>query len=299
MSNIIFAKISQSAACLGSFASSTKNYAKKGMYQVSQTLNDFQSDTGAMEKACCFGIALLKFKEIDNGLLHILKLQKEWFYATKSVGSFANYFDGNKNFKLPTVKRFNEPVFAPGAQPANALLAISPIKALLKKVYSKVCLEKDYFKIFMDVGSVLQTAKFIQKNNIYSFTRCKLVASRVGNWQVFGKQLNKVPVLQSAFDTPKDLFIIAASSISLIRRVVSLFEKTPLDTNGNEPVTIRNNAWNLGNLLGIVGDVGRLSMVVLGRYYGDQRFFVYIELATRTAGVAKFILDRHMERANQ
>lgn len=272
---------------------------KKGIIKIGQessyVLHAVYSNDG-FEKICSFSLSAFKALDIKGPMVDCFKWQKTWYNVSKFLGSLGRYFkldDKNRyHFTLPERRSFDEPVYRRDQRPN--------IAASIRPWYARI----DFFAINMDIANFFETGKFIQ-TNMYSFPTLQKVATQVGSYQVpvFNKQFDQIFLLQSLCDRPKELFVVAGSTASLFARVGAAIMEIgkPVNPVQNPAIAyVKNKSLSLSNLMGIAGDIGRISLVVLSRHYADRKWFnLGLELPLRTIGVIKFIYDREIGRQDR
>jgi len=268
--------------CIHHFHTHTKHGLLKWGQKTSQIMRDAYIIDG-MEKINLFTSALLKTIALNSQqceksfdpLLETLKAQKNIIYVIKIFSSPANYFtkvNSNYVFGLPQRKEYDQ---------------IKPQVRSFKTI--------DFGKILMDIGNVFDVGKFAQNMQIYSFPQLQRLATSIGNTRIayLNIRFEQIPILNSICDRPKELFAFTAAVIDLGIWITAAIKSIKHKNN----VNVKNPSLSLTNYLKALSCVGRMALIIGGRYCKNIRVLTtVIELPTRTIGLVKFFMDREMGR---
>jgi hypothetical protein len=236
---------------------------KRGTLVVAGELSYIMYDIYSLEgfekwtKATIANLKLLSLipsiKGVFSGVIATLEAQIDIYYATLVFGSTAEFIDTrNLSFKIPEAKKEDG-----GGT--------------------------DWVKILYAIANPLDTAKFAQKYQLYSFPLCTQWANRFGSCRVFsyGGQdytVNDIPVLNALCDKPKDFFVFFASGIEVWR------------------CTQKKNPFNWENGLKFAGSFGKIVLITFGRQYHKQVWFAFAVAITQNSSLFARILKQRKER---
>jgi hypothetical protein len=193
-----------------------------------------------------------------------------------------------------------------------ATKVIGTLQQICDPEYKKRGLDK-LMDVLLGIGNILDTAKYLKKNEVLSFTFFCNLGKKIGNIQVFTgvrkdqqnlsfvaffTPIKDIPLLNSICDSPKDLFIFAASFIELkknndtlngIRKKEAHAAATGLPINTFEE--------RLGVYLKFVGTIGKIALISLSKTrFGKPKAFVLVDFATQSAGIVKYMMDGFIKR---
>jgi hypothetical protein len=207
---------------------------------------------------CCQGV----FAEC----LKTIEAQKDLYYATLIIGSLNDFIGtrvdrGQKSYYFTLPKR---------------------------KVKDRDGKEKevvDLGKIFLLFGNFFETGKFLQKYKVMSFPTCSKLANSLGSIKLFTFQGQKVtpddiPILQTAFDKPKEIFVVLAS----VYEIYYCFKKPKF--------------FEVENLCKFVGSTGKIILITFGRRYHTAYWFAVADVITQNASLIGFLWRKYKERTN-
>jgi hypothetical protein len=148
-------------------------------------------------------------------------------------------------------------------------------------------------------GDLCEFGKYLQKNYLVEFSRCTHIANRLGAFKVCvfrGEEwaLKDIPVLNSFFDTPKNLFVFGSSFIELLE-----WSRKCLRPEGDtEEERQRNHAklFELSTLLKVGANLGKIGLIVFGPKYGSKVWFAVLDALTQDASFGRHLWDRHLKR---
>jgi hypothetical protein len=234
---------------------------KRGTLVVAGELSYIMYDIYSLEgfekwtKATIANLKLLSLipsiKGVFGKVSETLEAQMDIYYATLVFNSAADFVgeddDGTLHFKLPRVS---------------------------KKDGGGI----DWVKILYAIANPLDTAKFAQKYQFYSFPLCTQLANRFGSCRVFNWTVNEIPVLNALCDKPKDFFVFWASLIEVNRCIW------------------KENPFNLENGLKFAGSFGKMVLIVFGRHYNKKVWFVFAVAITQNSSLFARILKQRRER---
>lgn len=154
-------------------------------------------------------------------------------------------------------------------------------------------------KVLNFCGDLCEFGKYLQKEHLVEFSRCTQVANRVGPFKFCRFQgeewaLQDIPVFNSIFDTPKNLFVFGSSFIESLD-----WANKCLRPQGNtEDERQRNHArlFELPTLLKIGGNLGKMGLILFGPKHGSKVWFAVLDVLTQDASFGRYLWDRHLKR---
>jgi hypothetical protein len=277
--NRIVTPVSDFACRTGSKIKAGTLYVGEGLSNMAYDVYDLKNE--GFEKWVKATISTLRMYAIFSGMtdrfniaISTFESQKDLYYATKFIGSVTHFI---RERPAPGESRLRCP-------------------SLNEGLYA--------------IANVLDTAKFLQKNEVFEMKWASEFATRLGSfslssiprvgeqvgaigerlgWKTFGE----VPVLGTLTRTPKDFFIFAASAIET-RRVIN-------DIVYAEGNTIETRAANrrkaiFPNMLKLTSSVGKMVLISCGRSYGRAHWFAVADAVTQNASLWKYWWDRSAKR---
>ncbi|CUI17568.1 hypothetical protein PNK_1964 [Candidatus Protochlamydia naegleriophila] len=282
----LISNITGAARWVGSTVVDTGTGIKKGVLWAGEGISrgaydiyDLRSD--GFEKWTKFGLANLKLvgkifemTALFKGVIETLEGQKNIYYATKFIGSICDFMAiGEETFKQAT------------------------IMGGVKKFFTL----PNFIKIFYGIGNCLDPLKFGMKMGLWDLKRASELGTRIGNYQVFNRRLEDIPLVGSLSYNPKDFFVFTACCLELTKIGLDLYKIDGTDADGGRRRGERiAKRWdfvvNLGFFLKMVGTFGKMGLITFGRRYGNTLTFAVCDVVTQNAGLIKFWMDRSKAR---
>lgn len=271
---------------VGSAAVKTGVEIKKGVLYLGEEVSykaydiyDLRND--GFEKFTKAEIANLKvvgkvfgLTPLFKGVIETLEGQKNLYYATKFIGSLCDFM------------AIYQKVFA-------------------QETFTGKC--KTFFtlphliKISYGVGNCLDPVKFGMKMGLWELKKVSELGTRIGNYQVFNRRLEDIPVIGSLSYSPKDFFIFTASCLELTKVGLDFYHIDGTDADSvrrrQQKITRRwDFVVNIGFFFKMVGTFGKIGLMTLGRRYGSTLAFAACDAFIQNAGLIKFWMDRSKNR---
>lgn len=282
----LISNINYAAHWVGNATVDTGAGIKNGVLYIGEEVSrkaydiyDLRSD--GFEKWTKAGIANLKLAgkvfeltALFKGVIETLEGQKNIYYATKFIGSLCDFMAIRKD-------TFAEATFM---GKVNKFFTLS-----------------NFIKIFYGIGNCLDPLKFGMKMGLWNLKSASELGTRIGNYQVFNRRLEDIPVVGSLSYSPKDFFVFTACCLELTKVGVDFYRIDGTDANlarrREQQITKRwDSVVNVGFFLKMVGTFGKMGLITFGRRYGNTMTFAVCDAFVQNAGLIKFWMDRSKNR---
>lgn len=156
-----------------------------------------------------------------------------------------------------------------------------------------------WIKVLNFCGDLCEFGKYLQKNHLVEFSRCVEISNRLGPFKfcVFqGKEwaLQDIPVFNSLFDTPKNLFVFSSSLLESIDWAVKYLR--PQGNTEDERQRNRAKLFEVSALLKLGASLGKIGLIVFGPKNGSKIWFAFLDVLTQNASLGRYLWDRHLKR---
>ncbi len=143
----------------------------------------------------------------------------------------------------------------------------------------------DWSRTFYGIGSFFGFGKFLQDNQLSSFSRCAKLANRFGSIRVFNFSgqpwiFNNIPILSKLWNSPKDFFVFLGSIFSLPETV----EEMHRDYKKSKKIEFIN-------LTKLINAIGKIILISASAYMKRGGILLTtIDVITQNASLINLIL---------
>jgi hypothetical protein len=262
---------------------------KKGVFYVGETAGNCMYDVydltydgfDKLTKAAISNFKLITLVApvgtLFKSVITTLEAQKDLIYATKFIGSIT-HFIGHRN-----------------KQNADGRNIHDGHGDVVQETYFKW---PTLIQGLYAVANFLELGKFLQKYNLVEFKEISRLANEVGSYQVsfLGKRFDEIPLIGNVCNSPKDIFVFAASTIenyTLISKIFSVVRKA----ESGQHLQVLVNQLTLETMLKFAGSTGKMILITCARTSSKTKWFVVVDAITQNASLLKYFIDRAKGRA--